>query len=202
MSASLLAAATAPAPLAAATAPAPPAPRTGLRPAPLTDPPYDDELSHPEGLGDPEIGRDALAVTLPGLDCALWPPTVPASVRVPPTVPAARDPAPVGGTPAPGPRAVMVVRALLEVLAGVRPPSQLNGWVTPALGFDLDQRRRPSRAARPATLLSLRVSEPMPGVAEVSAVVRRPGPEGRSGALALRMDLTEERWVVSRLAVG
>ncbi len=84
----------------------------------------------------------------------------------------------------------------------MRPPSQLSGWVTPALGFDLDQRRRPSRAARPATLLSLRVSEPMPGVAEVSAVVRRPGPQGRSGALALRMDLTEERWVVSRLAVG
>lgn len=36
--------------LAAATAPAPPAPRTGLRPAPRTDPPYDDELGHPEGL--------------------------------------------------------------------------------------------------------------------------------------------------------
>ncbi len=123
MSASLLAAATAPAPLAAATAPAPPAPRTGLRPAPLTDPPYDDELGHPEGLGDPEIGRDALAVTLPGLDCALWPPTVPASVRVPPTVPAAREPAPGGGTPAPGPRAVMIVRALLEVL-GRRAPAQ------------------------------------------------------------------------------
>lgn len=201
MSASLLAATAAPAPPAPPGSAVPPVSRTGLRPAPRTEPPYDDELGHPEAPGGRESVRSALALTLPGLDPGLWPAAMPATLRLPATVPAARHATPVG-TPALGPRAMMIVRALLEVLAGVRSPSQLAGWVTPSLGFDLDQRRRPSRATRPATVVSLRLSEPSAGVAEVSAVIQRPGPDGRAGALALRMDLVQERWVVSRLAVG
>lgn len=181
------------------------------RPAPACDPPYD-RLGTTEAASTAGPDAAALAVALPGLDLTLWPPSgqhsPDAAGLVGRAEPAARRSAraastgSTASTSAPGPRAIVIVRALLEVLAGVRSPAQLNGWVTPALALDLDQRRRAGRATRPPTLLSVRLSEPRPGVAEVSAVVRRPGPEGRSGALALRMDLRTDRWVVSRLAVG
>ncbi len=173
-------------------------PAVGLRPAPVSDPPYDDAGA---GAENTPLATPGLAVALPGLDRTVWPPAGHQSVPAPAHLPST----PVSSAPAaapPGPRAIVLVRALLEVLAGARSPAQLNGWVTPSLALDLDQRRRPGAPGRPATLLSVRLSEPREGVAEVSAVLRRPGAHGRAGALALRMDCTEGRWVVSRLAVG
>lgn len=100
---------------------------------------------------------------------------------------------------APGPAAVLVVRAVVEALSGIRTPGQLAGWTTPRLQADLE--RRMPRGTRPArcAVRSIRVSEPRPGVAEVSAVIVR---GARAAALALRMESTDGRWRVTTLQVG
>ncbi|WP_313949479.1 Rv3235 family protein [Frankia sp. AvcI1] len=113
---------------------------------------------------------------------------------------AARSPA--AGRPAAPAReaAVIVVRAIVEALGGVRPVAHLAGWTTPRLQHDLeriaaqlgDRRRR-------GQVRSVRVSEPRPGVAEVSAVISR---GARAAALALRMEAAGGRWRVTTLQVG
>lgn len=97
----------------------------------------------------------------------------------------------------PGPAATIVVRAIVEVLSGVRPVSHLAGWATPSLQVALERfgGRYPGRAM----VRSIRISEPRPGVAEVVAVISRPD---RVAALALRMETTNGRWQLTALQIG
>ncbi len=70
--------------------------------------------------------------------------------------------------------AVIVVRALLEVLQGWRPVSQLARWTSHPLQIDLEDRvpRRPTGTR--LQLRRLRISEPAAGVAEVCALADDP----------------------------
>lgn len=95
--------------------------------------------------------------------------------------------------------AAMVVRAIVEVLSGARPVSQLAGWTSEPLQADLARIAAAITVRTPSQVRSVRVSEPRPGAAEVSAVVSR---RGRMSALALRMEFVQERWRVTTLQVG
>lgn len=112
---------------------------------------------------------------------------------------AARAPTGPGTSPDPRRTAAVVVRVIIEVLSGARPAAHLAPWSTAALQSDF-QRTASSLATRqPSQVRSVRVSEPLPGVAEVSAVVSR-GPRVR--ALALRMEHAAGRWQVTTLQLG
>jgi hypothetical protein len=97
-------------------------------------------------------------------------------------------------------RAATFVRALLEALAGDRPVAQFLRWTTPSVFDDLEPLVA-ARAGRPGriSLRRLYVAEPAPGVAEVTAVVQQ-GP--RAGAMALRLEGLDGRWLVTALQVG
>jgi hypothetical protein len=97
----------------------------------------------------------------------------------------------------PLPRAGLLTRALLEVISGIRPAGQLAPWVSPAVLATL-HRMVAGRITRPApaALRRVLVSEPVPGVAEVTAVVQR---GVRAEALALRMEAVDGRWIVTAL---
>jgi hypothetical protein len=97
----------------------------------------------------------------------------------------------------PLPAATIVVRAIVEVLAGIRPGAHLAGWATPALQAELERARGhyPGRA----TVRSIRVGEPRLGVAEVVAVVAR---GERVSAMALRMETANGRWQVTTLQLA
>ncbi|MCW2679085.1 MAG: hypothetical protein JWM62_486, partial [Frankiales bacterium] len=109
---------------------------------------------------------------------------------------------PVSDLPPARPVAHALVQGLLEVLAGVRPVSQLQRGTTPELFLQLEQvvhgRPRPV-GARPVTgaVRSLHVQERPEGVAEVCATVRR-GP--RMAAIALRLEGIGGRWCCTELA--
>jgi hypothetical protein len=102
--------------------------------------------------------------------------------------------------PDPAPRAAMLARAILETLAGDRPVSQLLPWTTTDVYDDLEALVDP-RTARPwaSSVRRIRVCEPVPGVAEVAAVVQR---GGRAAALALRLEGLDGRWLLTALSVG
>lgn len=110
--------------------------------------------------------------------------------------PPGRAPRPVLGLVRPGARtdlpaeARLIARLVLDVLTGLRPYHHLAGRTTPRL-FELLE----SPAARPASramprLGTVRVCEPAPGVAEVTAVATI-GPHVQ--ALALRLE-HDRRW--------
>ncbi|HEX4429127.1 MAG TPA: Rv3235 family protein [Frankiaceae bacterium] len=97
--------------------------------------------------------------------------------------------------------AVMVTRALLEVLSGLRPASQLSRWTSVSLQEDLERRapRRPT--GRRQHLLRIRLSEPSPGVAEVCALTKDVT-RGRIRVMALRLERRGQQWIVTRLQAG
>ncbi|HEV2891697.1 MAG TPA: Rv3235 family protein [Frankiaceae bacterium] len=99
----------------------------------------------------------------------------------------------------PRPRAGMLVRAFLEALAGIRPVGQLMRWTSPDVFGQLEPlvAARGTRAV--ANVRKVLVTEPTPGVAEVTAVIQR-GP--RCGALALRLEGLDGRWLVTALQLG
>lgn len=100
---------------------------------------------------------------------------------------------------------------LLEVLTGQRPTQQLLRWsaadiyagVQRRAGLQARLRARTGRTVRPARVVSLRVSFPCDGVAEVGAVLRE---SDRVRAVALRVerctDRSGERWRVTALELG
>lgn len=106
--------------------------------------------------------------------------------------------------PEPQPWAARFVQVLLEVLAGERPASQVLRHVSLDVYADLvatppravGGRARPARAG---SVVSVRVSEPDDGVAEVCAVTRR---GQRHRALALRLEGQGGRWRCVALEVG
>ena len=95
-----------------------------------------------------------------------------------------------------------VITLALEAFAGRRPMAQLQPVVTPALFTALTSGRRPRWCVEGnAALLvtSVRVCEPVDGVAEVSAVARR---GGRAHAVAARLEGLDGRWRCTALQVG
>ena len=111
--------------------------------------------------------------------------------------------------PAPTPWAGRLVQAMIEVVSGVRPVSQLVRWTTAAVYDELCARvARPVAATgagnRATTRLaevvrSIRVSEPRDGVVEVCAIVQQ-GPRCR--AIALRLEGIDGRWQCTALQIG
>jgi hypothetical protein len=95
----------------------------------------------------------------------------------------------------PVPRAAMLARALVEVLDGLRPLGQLTRWVRTDV-LDVLQPMVAGRRAHDGTTAIRRVlvSEPTPGVAEVTAIVQR---GARAEALALRLEGLDGRWLVT-----
>ena len=173
---------------------APALPALRLLPVPVSEPPYDDELPQPPVLRSQPVGPlRALAPAPLRLVPAL--PTVDPDSELP-----ARTP--VHDLPPARPVAHALVQGLLEVLAGVRPVSQLQRGTTPELFAQLEQvvHSRPRAAgARPGTgaVRSLHVQERPEGVAEVCATVRR-GP--RMAAIALRLEGLSGRWCCTEVA--
>ena len=97
--------------------------------------------------------------------------------------------------------AVVAARALLEVLGGWRSPSQLARWTSPALQHDLERRAPRRPISTRLHLVRVRVSEPAPGVAEVAALTLDVGRQ-RIRVLALRLEMQQNRWIVTRLQTG
>lgn len=94
--------------------------------------------------------------------------------------------------------ATAMARALIEILTGIRPATQLNNHCTPPVYAAL-LGRTPVPGSGLARLQSTHVCEPTDGVAEVAAVYRR-GP--RAQAIAFRMTGLDGRWRITALQVG
>lgn len=116
--------------------------------------------------------------------------------------------------PAPTPWAGRLVQAMIEVVSGVRPVSQLVRWTTATVYDELSARvARPVASTGPSgravtntavprlaeVVRSIRVSEPRDGVAEVCAIVQQ-GPRCR--AIALRLEGIDGRWQCTALHIG
>jgi hypothetical protein len=104
----------------------------------------------------------------------------------------------------PDPQAVgrRLVTLTLEAFAGRRPVGQLQALVSPPLFTALSERRRPrwcTEGTAPLLISSLRVCEPVDGVAEISAVARR---GGRAHAVAARLEGIDGRWRCTALQIG
>ena len=177
-------------PLAAAALPA-----LRLLPAPPCAPPYDDEL----------LASTTRPLAPVGPLRALAPAPLRLVPDLPPAVPADdEDERPRTAAhllPPARPVAHALVQGLLEVLAGVRPLSQLQRSTTPELFAELElavHGRPRSTGARPGTgaVRSLHVQERPEGVAEVCATVRR---GQRMAAVALRLEGLSGRWTCTEL---
>ena len=181
-------------------APAPPAgerraslPVLRLVPAPVSEPPYDDQLP-PRPAAAPSTPLGPLALLAAPLRLVPSPPDDGEDEVAPRT--AARD------LPPARPVAQALVQALLEVLAGVRPLTQLQGATTVELYTELEllvaarpraTRSRPSSGA----VRSVHVQQQPQGVAEVCATVHR---GKRMAAVALRLEGVGGQWCCTELA--
>lgn len=202
-------------------------------PLPCCEPPYDDELPPspgrrmadawfadgrpPRSIGRPLAvqGTLALSFTLPsGLPAVPQPP--PTLRLVAGGAPAGKPgkpgkdefgPQPTGtaGLPAARSWAGRIVQAIVEVIAGVRPASQLVRWTTAEIYDDISRRVVPAPAGAPDRLptrgvvSSVHVTEPADGVAEACALVRR---GARSTAVAIRLEGMDGRWQCTALELG
>ena len=190
-------------------------------PAPACEPPFDDELSTPatgrhwsgaaEASGAVQ-GTLALAFVLPSGVPAV--PVAPVGLRlVAPLVPPADaqdrldeaefGPQPTGRDELPEPRgwAARLVQALVEVLAGDRPVGQLVRWTSAQVYDEVAALTLPrgTRGASRGVVRSVHVSEPVDGVAEVAALVRR---GRRTSAVALRLEGLDGRWQCTAFELG
>lgn len=104
--------------------------------------------------------------------------------------------------------AARFAQAVVEVVGGDRPVSQLLRWTTGRVYTDLGRRVRLLARTEPATLRlrtvrpqvrSVHVFQPCPECAEVSVHVRH---GQRSRALAARLELEEGRWTCTALQLG
>lgn len=107
----------------------------------------------------------------------------------------------------PNPRswAALLGQAVVEVLAGHRPATQLVRWMSGRVhaslaDLSLDERgqRTASRHAR-AVVRSVRVFEPADGIAEAAVVVRE---SRRCWAMALRLEGVDGRWLCTEMVLG
>jgi hypothetical protein len=195
-------------------------------PLPCTEPPYDDELGRAPGDWPPRCSATVGAHRNPGdrVDLAVQgtlalafvlPSGLPAVPEPPPDLqliakdacsPDEFGPRPTQRAALPAPRtwASRVVQAIVEVLAGMRPATQLVRWTTEEVYEQISSRVLPARscdveAAPRGVVRSLHVSEPADGVAEVCALVRR---GARSTAVALRLEGMDGRWQCTAIELG
>lgn len=114
--------------------------------------------------------------------------------------------APRGLLPDPADAAGALVLAVVEVLAGTRPASQLLRWTSPQVHGAICARaalatrlRRGTIAPRQAVVRAVRVCRPTDAVAEASAVVY----DGqRVRAVAVRLEAAGGRWRATALEMG
>lgn len=167
-----------------------------LRPAPVREPPFDDEtpVRHLS-----LVGRLDQQLPFRSID-----PSLPSTLRLD----AKSDPfgvRPTGRLELPSPAAYgrRLVIAVIETATGRRSASQLAQHAAPGvqagLVRDAGKISRLGTASRPASLHSLHVSEPADGVAEIVAVVRV---DSRFRAIALRLEGLDGRWRCVRLQIG
>lgn len=176
-------------------------------PTPLCEPPYDDERS-PDDTRPQVLG----ALTLP-----FDPPTA-RRLRLVPQLVAdddVADPFTARRTPRsalPDPRmwGGRLTQAVTEVLDGHRPIGQLLRWVSEDVYEEVEAQihRQAACAGRTesspvrrvrrerSAVRSVHVCEPEDGVAELCATVRR---EGRTTAVALRLEGVDGRWLCTAL---
>ena len=198
-----------------ASKPAPPATLTRLhvtaRPVIDVNPPYDDR----DATADDGLTDGALALALPPVPMPQPGPTPPARPALELVAPPARTApmsdlqvaelfdvvrTPRSQLPAPGPRAAVLVRAILEALGGRRSLSQLVRWVSTEVYDELEVNVAPATTRTCATVTRrLIVTEPADGVVEIAAVIQR---GRRATALALRLEGLDGRWVVTALQLG
>lgn len=98
-----------------------------------------------------------------------------------------------------------LVQVVVEVMCGQRPPAQLLRWTSQAVYDDVLAQTLPHpRPGAPLTrrrprVSSVRVCEPVDGVAELSAVVHG---QYRVQALALRLEGRDGRWQATAIETG
>ena len=164
--------------------------RPTVRRVPALEPPYDDELI------------DARLLLVPQLE------------ELPFDEPAPRrfeheidffDPQPTPRRDLPDPErwATRFLQAVLETLAGCRPPAQLQEWTNAAVHAQVvgraQERQWISSARALPVVRSVHVSEPADGAAEVCAVVQR---GRRFAAVAARLEGFDGRWRCVALELG
>ena len=90
----------------------------------------------------------------------------------------------------------------LEALTGRRPLTQVRSMVSLGVFTALSQGRRPrwcTEGSAPLLVGPVHVCEPVDGVAEISAVVRR---GGRAHAVGARLEGIDGRWRCTALQIG
>ncbi|MGJ3509480.1 Rv3235 family protein [Enemella sp. A6] len=92
-----------------------------------------------------------------------------------------------------------VSHAVVEVLAGRRPATQLERWATQPVVATLHVIAR-RRRRRPVRVATVRVQQPSPGVIEVG--VRVEHDRDRSGAIALQLVRRDQRWLCCAVEMG
>ena len=98
-----------------------------------------------------------------------------------------------------------LVQVVVEVMCGQRPPAQLVRWTSQEVYAEVLSQTLPApRPGAPVTrrrprVSSVRVCEPVDGVAELSAVVHG---QYRVQALAVRLEGRDGRWQATALATG
>ena len=104
--------------------------------------------------------------------------------------------------PDPGIAGRRLITLTLEALAGHRPLAQVQALTSSGVFTALSGRRRPgwcTGSTSPLLVGRVHVSEPVDGVAEVSAVARR---DGRAHAVAARLEGIDGRWRCTALQIG
>lgn len=105
-------------------------------------------------------------------------------------------------------RAHRFVQAVVEIVSGDRPCTQLVRWTDREVYDDLTTRVAalsgtvgsvPATQRPRAKVVSVKVCRPRDGVAEVAAHVRQ---GARSHALAARLEHVEQRWICTALELG
>lgn len=165
------------------------APRPGrrvvIRPAPRREPPFDDELPARPAYGPLDRRLPFERPTRP----AVWQPRPPRPRQLP-------DPGPWG-------RRLLI--GMIETAGGHRPLQQLSTLLSPSvsrgLGADFERARRSGTRhwLHRATVRSMRVAEPAPGVAELCATVET---GRRVRAIAMRLEDHHGHWRCTRLQLG
>jgi len=161
-----------------------------IRPAPRRDPPFDDEIEARPTL---HLVRADLQPRLPFAD----------QLPAPERRPVARSPRHRLTPPAAGRFGHTLVQGIVEVLNGLRPATQLNGHLSPAIQTALQrgatELARFRGTGRSPTVRSVHVSAPSDVAAEITAVV---DVSGRCRAIAARIELSHGRWRCVALQLG
>jgi hypothetical protein len=95
-----------------------------------------------------------------------------------------------------------LITLTLEALAGRRPLAQVQPLTSPRVFAALSGGRRPrwcTQSSTPLLVGRVHLSEPVDGVAEISAVARR---DGRAHAVAARLEGIDGRWRCTALQIG